>query len=808
MATDTPINVLLIEDNPTDVRLVQELLRGAPSDQFNIITASSLAEGLQHISADRVDAILLDLGLPDSQGLDSFRAVEEHARDLPIIILTVSTDEELGRKIVLEGAQQFFSKDVLTPDGAYAEMFPRMIRFAIERKRIEAALARSERRYRQLVDTANVIILRADPQLTITYCNDYTLKLLGYTADEFIGKPAVGTLLPPTESTGRDLAKMAHDVVDHPERYEHNRNEVLTKGGRRLLIEWTNAPQFDEEGNYTGVLSTGIDITERVAAETAPQAEAAARTQARDAALLNKIIKHGNTTTDAQDFLQYVCDVLTTDLGYDAVDMRILSDNDDRVAEQIAVKGFPAEFNEQFRYMSIDDPILRDAYRGEPYFPSRYAKTHADLVRITNLASVGIVPLVVGEKVIGDTGVALKDYRPFSRDEQALLVAIGREAGTVVARLQAEGSIKEQAELLNLANDAIVVRTLDHHIIFWNKGAEALFGWTQDEAKGKRAPTLMQVVYPTSLEAAHAELLKTGHWRGEVEATTKSGEKRHLEQNWTLKRDNNGNAVAILNIIRDVTERHRAEEKLAHYSEQLEDLVEERTAQLKDAERLAGIGETAAMIGHDLRNPLQGLQYIVDLQKLRFERLPPDKRTVEDWEKEKALFDRISEQVFYMDKIVGDLQDFARPITPEHEEIPLNTVINDALESLPSADDVEVALDVGDLIINADPHFMHRVFANLFLNAMQAMPHGGTLTISAKADDGSVAIHVTDTGTGIPTKMRDKIFSPLTTGKAKGTGLGLAVVKRIVEAHNGTITFASEERVGTTFTITLPQTAD
>ena len=253
--------------------------------------------------------------------------------------------------------------------------------------------------------------------------------------------------------------------------------------------------------------------------------------------------------------------------------------------------------------------------------------------------------------------------------------------------------------------------------------------------------------------------------------------------------------------------RHYAEE-LAQYSAHLEELVEERTAQLKDAERLAGIGETAAMIGHDLRNPLQGLQYIVDLQRLRFERMAPSERSRDEWEKEQELFARISAQVFYMDKIVGNLQDYARPLVPEHEEIAVKTLIEDVIQSLPPMDGVHITTDVEDLRVEADPHLMHRVFANLFLNAMQAMPDGGTLTVSAALEDGSVAISVRDTGTGIRTELQDKLFKPLFTGKAKGTGLGLAVVKRIVEAHEGQVTVESEVGKGSTFTVRLPATEE
>ncbi len=263
MATNAPINVLLIEDNPADVRLVQEILRGSPSDRFTTISASTLAQALERLSSDHVDVVLLDLGLPDSQGIDTLRAAHKRASHLPIIVLTVSDDEALGERALQEGAQRFLSKDTLTLGAPYGRIFTRMIRFAIEQRRAESALAKSEQQYRQLVDTAKVIILTADPQLMITYCNDYTLRLLGYTRDEFVGQPVVGTLLPPTETTGRDLAQMARDILDHPKRYEHNRNEVIAKDGRRFLIEWTNAPQYDYDGTYLGILSTGMDITER-----------------------------------------------------------------------------------------------------------------------------------------------------------------------------------------------------------------------------------------------------------------------------------------------------------------------------------------------------------------------------------------------------------------------------------------------------------------------------------------------------------------------------------------------------------------
>jgi len=439
--------------------------------------------------------------------------------------------------------------------------------------------------------------------------------------------------------------------------------------------------------------------------------------------------------------------------------------------------------------------------------PSQHpASTGAPEGHIT-LKNFLAVPALLGGEAVGEIALA-NSHRDYTQRDVEAMERLAEVYALTLLRMRAEESTKEQAELINLASDAIVVRDLDHCVRFWNKGAEALFGWTSDEAVGKRVPTLLHTVYPISFEAAHTELLKTGSWQAEARVTTKAGTMRFIALTWTLRRDEEGDPVAILSIAHDITERYHAEAELKRYSGHLEAIVEERTVQLKDAERLAGIGETAAMIGHDLRNPLQGLQYITDLQKLRFERMPAEKRDEDDWQREQALFDRIGEQVFYMDKIVADLQDYARPLDPERETVPVRALIHEVMQSLPHADGVEIHTQLLDLTIDAEPHLMHRVFSNLVLNALQAMPDGGTLTITAAANDGSVAIAVHDTGIGIPEGMKDKLFSPLATGKAKGTGLGLAVVKRIVDAHEGSVTFESEEGAGTTFTVTLPQTAE
>lgn len=259
-----------------------------------------------------------------------------------------------------------------------------------------------------------------------------------------------------------------------------------------------------------------------------------------------------------------------------------------------------------------------------------------------------------------------------------------------------------------------------------------------------------------------------------------------------------GIPVGFQLISRDITDRKRAEEELRRHSEHLQELVEERTRELRKAERLAGIGETATMVGHDLRNPLQAITSTVYLAK----------RTLERAEKARVreLLGTIEEQVGYINKIVSDLQDYARPVEPKRVETNLRQLIDDTLSTISVPESIKVSVEVekGFPKLMVDPALVRRVFTNLITNALQAMLDGGHLTIKASKAGEIASISFQDTGSGIPKENLDKLFSPLFTTKAKGMGFGLSVSRRLVEAHGGNITVESEMGKGSTFTIKLP----
>ncbi len=253
----------------------------------------------------------------------------------------------------------------------------------------------------------------------------------------------------------------------------------------------------------------------------------------------------------------------------------------------------------------------------------------------------------------------------------------------------------------------------------------------------------------------------------------------------------------------DFVERVENEQKIDEYAKNLEKVVEERTKQLKDAERLAAIGTTAGMVGHDIRNPLQGIASDVYLVKSDLALMPEG----EAKDSMKESLEGIEKNVEYINKIVQDLQDYAKPIKPTLQETDFERLCQEVLFKNGVPENIDAALKVEKQAkkLDADPELLKRILSNLVNNAVQAMPEGGKLAIHAYKEAGDTVIVVQDTGVGVPEEIKPKLFTPLFTTKSKGQGFGLAVVKRMTEALGGTVSFESEQGKGTKFIIRLPQ---
>jgi signal transduction histidine kinase len=242
---------------------------------------------------------------------------------------------------------------------------------------------------------------------------------------------------------------------------------------------------------------------------------------------------------------------------------------------------------------------------------------------------------------------------------------------------------------------------------------------------------------------------------------------------------------------------------LEEYASQMEELAEQRAQQLQNSERMAAIGQTAGMVGHDIRNPLQAItsdMYIIS----------EEVKGMRDSESRDAIMESIesvNQNLGYINKIVSDLQDYTRPLKPNLQDANIAELIEGTLLTINIPKGIEVVTNVEDIAkpIKTDIAYMRRILTNLVTNAIQAMQEEGQLTIQVNKKKDAVIITVQDTGMGIPEEVKAKMFTPLFTTKSKGQGLGLAVVKRLVDALKGTITFESIEGKGTNFIVIFPQ---
>ena len=384
----------------------------------------------------------------------------------------------------------------------------------------------------------------------------------------------------------------------------------------------------------------------------------------------------------------------------------------------------------------------------------------------------------------------------------------------VTAHVKTQDSLMESEERLKMAQRIAHVGSWEYFVkedrAIWSEELFHIFGLPPQQY-GPNTSEYVARLYPEDREAINKSMEQMLFKDGlstkasfDYRIIHKDGSVRTIHSERMVREVSEDNKpTRIVGIEQDITERKQTEQKLEEYAKNLEHLVEERTKQLKDSERFAAIGQTAGMIGHDIRNPLQAIAGELYLMKQDVEGSSDSecKRDVQE-----SLVS-IQEQVDYMNKIISDLQDFARPLKPELVEVELCSAIPQLVATVNVPDNIQAMAKCDTELpkIKLDLTFLKRILVNLATNAIQAMPDGGNLTIEASQEANTVSITVSDTGVGIPDEVKPKIFQPLMTTKSKGQGFGLAVVKRLVEAQGGTITFESKVGEGTQFKITFPK---
>ena len=382
------------------------------------------------------------------------------------------------------------------------------------------------------------------------------------------------------------------------------------------------------------------------------------------------------------------------------------------------------------------------------------------------------------------------------RDENGIITAALGISRDITERKRSRQQIREQAALLDEARDAICVNDLDQHILFWNKSAERLYGWTAAEALGRNANELLcqGSVALTALKT----LIQCGEWHGELEQTTREGRLLIVESRWSLIREANSAARSILVINTDVSEKKEIE------------------AQFFRSQRMESIGTLAGGIAHDLNNSLGPIIMSLDVLKMKFQ--DPDSQ---------ELLAIISSSAQRGADMVRQVLSFARGVEGRRMEVQIKHLLGEiekvANDTFPKNIQVRTIIPYDLWTVMGDPTQLHQVLLNLCVNARDAMPQGGALSLAAEnltldahyaglswnreASPGPyVFVRVTDTGTGIPPRIMEKIFDPFFTTKelGKGTGLGLSTSLAIIKSHGGFIRVESELGKGAKFSVYLP----
>jgi len=446
-----------------------------------------------------------------------------------------------------------------------------------------------------------------------------------------------------------------------------------------------------------------------------------------------------------------------------------------------------------------------DIYAGE------LTPCYVDFLAEFQVRAALIVPILQGEEL---WGLLEANHCSSPRQWQQLEINLLKQLATQVAiaiqqstlfeqiqtelneRKQAEQKIREQAALLDVATDGIFVCDLNNKILFWNKGAERLYGWMAQEAEGNRVNELLDRNTAFKLEDIHNVLAEDGSWQGELAQVTKAGKEVIVFSRWTLVRDQEQRPKSILVVNTNITEKKQLE------------------AQFLRAQRLESLGTLASGMAHDLNNVLAPILMSVQLLLLKFPDLPTQN-----------LLKILEANVKRGAGLVKQVLSFARGVEGERMSLQVQHLILEieqiAKQTFPKS--IEVYTDSpSDLwMVSGNATHLHQVLMNLVVNARDAMPHGGILSISAEnlfidahyarmyleAQVGNyIVITITDTGTGIKPESLERIFEPFFTTKefGKGTGLGLSTVIGIIKSHGGFVNVTSQVGKGTQFYVFLP----
>ncbi|MQW86394.1 PAS domain S-box protein [Sinorhizobium saheli] len=584
--------------------------------------------------------------------------------------------------------------------------------------------------------------------LRFLMANNAAVARYGYSQQKFL-EMTMRDILPP-EDVPAFLENVAHgrDGLEQPRVWRHRLND-----GRIIFAE-TSSHAFDLEGRCARLVMA-LDVTERLAAEQ----------KIRESEELFRAVS--NVTADVIWDWNVVTDKVWWSEG--------LKDTFRHSPEE-------SRRNLEFWKAHIHPDDLERVLRSTVAAIESREQRWEDQYRFFR----------------GDGSVAyVEDSGYVIYDRQGRPVRFVGGMTDVSARKEAEGRLAQQAALLDMARDAIIVHDVEHRILFWNKGAERIYGWTAEEAVGQSLGALLYGGVSNPL-AYVASVVAGGEWSGEIVQWRKDGSRITVEARCSLMHDGAGSPQAILSINSDITKRLAIEE------------------QLRQAQKLEAVGQLTGGVAHDFNNLLT---VILGNAEVLTERLSEDKNL-------RRFAEMISAAAQRGADLVDRLLAFARRRALEPRAVDLNSLLKemDGLLRRALSEDVDIVFRCHSGLWNAlvDPSELETAILNLCLNARDAMPRGGRLTIETAnstldqnhadcnadiAPGQYVSVAISDTGTGIEPHILARVFEPFFTTKeaGKGSGLGLSMVFGFAKQSNGHVKISSQPGRGTTVKIYLPR---
>ncbi len=695
---------------------------------------------------------LLSMGPSDIDASLEVEQIRDLVRQMPAdqiqVFETTHTTKD-GKKIPVE-----ISSSIVTYKGKQAILS--IARDITERKKAEEALKESEEKFRNLSEESpNMIFIYK--QGRIIYANKQCEDVMGYTKEEFYA-PTFNffTLIAPESLKKLNSSYKRHMEGQEVAPYEYT---LVTKAGKRISAVLTSKLiKYEGESTILGIVA---DITERKQVE-----EALKESEERAKAIVaNAPIGIATSGTD-KHFLS-ANEAFREILGYTEDELRKLTFRDithpedlkeSRVKMQELEAGRISSFMQEKRYVKkdgnvINGKIMVSAIRDQAGKPSLFI---AELEDITERKK--------------------------------------RESELKVERNKLEAVAKN-------ISAGLTIISKDYRILWANELLKQL-----GDVENKLCYATYNHLDTVCPDCGVKKVFENGAALDRHEYTFKDnkGNTQWIELIVTPIKDEEGNVTAALELSVYITEKKLLQKKLEEYSQKLEKLVEARTKQLKQtqaklvkSERLAAIGELAAMVGHDLRNPLTGIKGAAYYLKTKYD--------VQIDHVGQAMLKTIDKCIEHSNKIINDLLEYSRDLKLELSETSPKTLLNQSMSMLKVPKKIRVIYETEDNpAVKVDVARMNRVLVNILQNAVDAMPDGGTLTIASKTVEDNVEISVADTGIGMSKKTAAKLWTPLFTTKAKGMGFGLSICRRIVEAHNGKISVKSKIGKGSTFTVTIP----